>query len=76
MSEMEPEVRDFLARISMSILAGLIWLFLNMTIGIFGGWFFFYERPRMGNYIFYVWFIVSLALLIRILYKLWRSRFH
>ena len=74
MSNMEPEVRDFLMRISLSIGAALIWLFINITVGIFGGWLFFYEQPGIGNYVFYVWLLVSILLLIRVYIRLWKKR--
>ena len=76
MSNMEPEVRDFLMRISLSIGAGLLWLFINVTIGIFGGWLFFYETPELGNYVFYAWLLVSVVLLIWVYLRLWKKRFH
>ncbi|MBE7173867.1 MAG: hypothetical protein INR73_25055 [Williamsia sp.] len=67
----EPEVRDFLKRIMFSIGAGLAWLFINITAGIFGGWFFFHDSPTKGNWVFYAWFLLSLGLLLRIYYRLW-----
>jgi hypothetical protein len=76
MSNMEPEVRDFLMRISLSIGAALLWLFINVTIGIFGGWLFFYETPRLGNYVFYVWLLMSVVLLVWVYRRLWKKRFH
>ena len=74
MSDMEPEVRDFLKRISLSIFAGLAWLFINVSVGIYGGWMFFYDSPTTGNIIFYTWLVISLALLIRIYLRLWKGR--
>jgi len=71
----EPEVREFLQKVMFSIGAGLLWLILNMTIGIFAGWMFFQVRPTIGNYIFYAWFAGSLFLLLRFLYKIWKERY-
>jgi hypothetical protein len=71
---MEPEVREFLARISLSIFAGLVWLFINVSIGIFGGWLFFYDIPTLGNYIFYVWLLLSLGILVWVYLRLWKDR--
>ena len=76
MSNMEPEARDFLKRISLSIGLALLWLFVNITIGIFGGWLFFYQAPTIGNYIFYVWFIASIVLMVWAYMRLWKNRFH
>lgn len=64
MSEMEPEVRDFLVKIASSISMGLLWLLVNMTIGIYLNYAFFENAPTLGNYIFYAWFILTLGLLV------------
>jgi hypothetical protein len=76
MSDMEPEARDFLKRVSLSIGVALLWLFINITVGIFGGWLFFYKTPTIGNYIFYVWLIASVSLLVWAYLRLWKNRFH
>jgi len=55
-SGFEPEVRDYLRRILLSLILGVIWLMVNMTIGIFLEWMFFEGRPKAGNYIFYAFF--------------------
>ena len=73
---LEPEVRAFLQKVMFSIGAGLLWLIINMTIGIFAGWMFFYHRPTTGNYIFYAWFLISLFFLLRFLYKTWKDQSH
>ena len=71
----EPEVRDFLKRIMFSIGAGLIWLFINMTTGIFAGWLFFRNSPTKGNWVFYAWMVISLAVLLWFYHRLWSKRF-
>ncbi len=70
---MEDDVRAFLIRIMQSISVGLVWLLLNMTIGIYYGYAFFEGRANLGNVIYYVAFIVSLVLLIRYLKKKWKG---
>jgi membrane protein DedA with SNARE-associated domain len=74
-NQQETDVQDFLQRIAWSFLSGLIWLFINMTAGIFGGWLFFEHSPTLGNIIFYAWMLLSLAFLLRILYKTWNRKF-
>lgn len=71
MSEMEPDVRIFLSKILSSISMTLLWLLINSTIGIGLNYAFFEERPSLGNYIFYVWFLVSFGFLIRYLLRKW-----
>jgi uncharacterized membrane protein YcaP (DUF421 family) len=70
---MEPEIKDFLLRIVNTISMGLVFLLVNMSIGIYYGFAFFEEKPSLGNYIFYVWFIISLVLIIKYLKKKWKG---
>lgn len=71
----EPEVRKFLSNVMFSIGAGLLWLMINMVLGIFLGWMFYLEKPTVGNYIFYIWFFVSLVALVILLFRMWRKKF-
>lgn len=72
MSEMEPETRLFLLKIATSLSIGLLWLLINSTIGIGLNFAFFEDKPALGNYIFYGWFIISLTLLIVYFRRKWR----
>ncbi len=69
---MEPDARDFLKRVLASLSAGLIWLIINMTFGIYFEWLFFGNSMTIGNYIFYSFMILSLGALIWYNIKLWR----
>ena len=71
----EPEVRRFLSNIMFSIGIGLLWLIINITLGIFFGWMFFVKMPTVGNYIYYGWFVLSFAALIIILVRRWQEKF-
>lgn len=70
---MEPEVREFLVKIMQSISMGLVWLLINMSIGIYYGYGFFEESPTMGNYIYWTAFLASLVALILYLKKKWKG---
>ncbi|WP_290794285.1 hypothetical protein [Flavihumibacter sp. UBA7668] len=72
MSEMEKDARDLLYKTLMTLSIGALWMLLNMTIGIYAGWFFFENSPKLGNYICYVFFLGSLAWVLRYFYKLWK----
>jgi hypothetical protein len=74
-SGMEPEVKDYLKRVLLSFLLGLIWLMVNMTIGIFLGWMFFYDHPGIGNIIFYCFMAGTLVLYLLFLRRTWKKRF-
>ena len=75
MDNNETDVQDFLQRIVWSFFVFLVWLFINMTAGIFGGWLFFEHRPTIGNIIFYIWMIASLAALLWFLHRTWKKKF-
>jgi len=70
---MEPEVREFLVKIVQSISMGLVWLLINMSMGIYFGFAFFEGSPTLGNYIYYIAFLSSLVLLILYLRKKWKG---
>ncbi len=75
MSGMEPEVKNFLKKIFLSFFFGLIWLMLNMTMGIYFGLLFITDRVTIGNIVFYMFAIISLILLIWFYYKTWSKKF-
>lgn len=74
-SGFEPEVRDYLRRILWSLILGLIWLMVNMTIGIFLEWMFFEGRPKLGNIVFYLFFLATLVWYLWVLRRMWKKRF-
>ncbi|MBS1597124.1 MAG: hypothetical protein JST75_02790 [Bacteroidetes bacterium] len=75
MSSVEPEVKDFLKRVVSSLFLGLLWLLFNMTLGIYFGLLFVVEKITIGNIIFYLFAIISLALLVWFYYKTWKKKF-
>jgi hypothetical protein len=68
---MEPEVRAFLVRIANTISIVLLWMIFNLVAGIKYNLAFFDGSPAWFNYLYYAFFIASLGLLIRHLYKKW-----
>lgn len=70
---MEPEVKEFLIKIVQSLSMGMLWLLVNMSIGIYYGFAFFEGSPTLGNYTYYAGFIISLVLLILYLKKKWKG---
>ncbi|MEO6547445.1 MAG: hypothetical protein ABIN94_05575 [Ferruginibacter sp.] len=70
---MEPEIRAFLLKIVQSLSMGLVWLLINMSVGIYYGFAFFESHPTTGNYLYYVGFLFSLVLLIVYLRKKWKG---
>jgi hypothetical protein len=72
MSEMEPDIKNFLAKVTSTLSMGTLWLLINTTMGIGFNYAFFENKPSMGNYIFYTWFLASLFLLILYFRKKWK----
>ena len=69
----EPEAKDLLFRTLMTVSMGALWMLVNATLGLWFGWFFFAELPTLGNYLFYLFFLLSLAALIWYFIRLWRK---
>jgi NADH:ubiquinone oxidoreductase subunit 3 (subunit A) len=74
MSGMEPEVQEFLKRIAQTVSVSLLFFLLHMTVGIYFNWAFFEDSPRIGNIIYYLVFLASLAGLIYFYYRLWKGK--
>jgi tellurite resistance protein TehA-like permease len=72
---MEPEVKDFLKRVVLSLFLGLLWLFINMTLGIYFDLLPVYGRPDLANILFYVFFAGTGVLYIFFLYRTWKKKF-
>ena len=72
MSEMEPDIKNFLSRVLSSLSVSLLWLLVNSTIGIGFNYGFFENKPSLANYLFYIWFLISLYFLVMYLIKKWK----
>ena len=70
---MEPEALDFLKRVSKSIMVALLWLAVNAVIAIKGDNAFIEDHLRLANVLFYIWFCLSLVLLLYLLRKIWKG---
>ena len=68
---MDPEAAAFLRRIVKTLTIGFVWLALTCTFAIKGDNAFINGSLRLGNVLFYLWFIASVVALIFIYKKLW-----
>ncbi len=68
---MEPEMVAFLKRIGLTMFIALLWLAINATAAILGDNAFIGDHITIANVLFYLWFIVSLVLLLWIYKKMW-----
>ena len=69
---MEDETRDFLVLIANTISIVLLWMMINVLLGIYIGLGFFEGSPSWQNITYYLFFIVSLFLLVKHLKKKWK----
>lgn len=70
---MEPKVIIYLKRIVKTITIVLIWMIVNTRLGIVNNYAFFEKKLTTTNIIFYIWFVLSLAIIIYLMYKIWRK---
>ena len=69
---MEDETRDFLVLIANTISIVLLWMMINVLLGIYIGLGFFEGSPSWQNITYYLFLIVSLFLLVKHLKKKWK----
>lgn len=69
---MEDDTKAFLIRIMQTISIVLLWMMLNVFIGLYKGFAFFEDRPDWANYLFYAFFLISLVILIIHLKRKWK----
>jgi hypothetical protein len=75
MSSIEPEAREFLRKIAWSVFYGIVWMMVNMTLGIYYGLLFPDDGPGIWNILYYLFFFGSLFLLVRYYFKSWKQKF-
>jgi len=75
MGYMEDNAKRLLKKVVATVVATMLWMFINMVFGIYNGWMFFDDSPATGNIIFYTWMLLSLAGLIVFFYKTWKEKF-
>lgn len=71
---MEPEAAAFLRRVANTLAIGFIWLAVNATAAIKGDNAFIGNHITLGNILFYIWFIISIFILVIIYKKMWVNK--
>ena len=71
---MEPEAAAFLKRVANSLAIGFAWLAINATAAIKGDNAFIGERITLGNIVFYIWFAISIVILVILYKKIWGDK--
>lgn len=70
----DPEVKKYLRKVIQTISLGLLWLMTGVTAGIYFELGYTNGKPVTGTILFYTAMAVSLLLLIRYLYKMWKKQ--
>ena len=69
---MEDDTRAFLVRIMQTISIVLLWMMVNVFIGIYKNYAFYEDRPGWKNYVYYAFLLISLIILIIHLKRKWK----
>lgn len=75
MSSIEPEAKTFLRKIAWSVFFGIVWMMVNMTLGIYYGLLFAENGLGIWNILYYIFFLGSLFVLIRYYLRTWKQKF-
>lgn len=67
----DPEVKKYFQKIMNTIALGLFWLMAVLTAGLYFG--LAYHPTTLYSVLFYIGFAVSLFLLLRYYYRIWRK---
>ena len=70
---MDPEVKKYFIKILYSLSFGLLWMALNITAGIYWEMAIISNGLSVLNVLFFVWLLLSLALLLYYYYRTWLS---
>ena len=73
---MENDAKDFLITIMQTASLLLLWMMLNVILGIYFKLGLFDQSPSLKNYIYYSLFAVSLFFLIKHFIKKWKKVKH
>jgi hypothetical protein len=68
----DPEVKSYFRKILSSVSGTLLWLLTSLTLGLYFGLAYRTDLPLIYVILFYLFFLVTLLLLIRYLYRMWR----
>jgi hypothetical protein len=69
---MEEDTKAFLIRILQTVSIVLLWMMINVFVGIYKNYAFFEDRPDWKNYLYYAFFLISLSALIIHLKRKWK----
>ncbi|MCX6313340.1 MAG: hypothetical protein NTX08_01245 [Sphingobacteriales bacterium] len=68
---MDDDSKDFLVRIVQTISMIVLWMMVNIYVGVYKNYAFFEGSPNWTNLLYYAVFLITLALLIRYIIRKW-----
>ena len=68
---MDDDSKDFLVRIVHTISMIVLWMMVNIYVGVYKNYAFFEGSPNWTNLLYYAVFLITLALLIRYIIRKW-----
>ena len=70
---MEPGIKEFFKRLSASIGLCILWMTVNLVIGVKYGYAFFEDKIHWSNIVYYIWVVASFIALIFLYFKIWEK---
>ena len=70
---MEPGIKEFFKRLVTSISLLVLWMMINLVIGIKYNCGFIEDKVHWYNIVFYIWLVASLIVLIWTFKKIWEK---
>ena len=70
---MEDETRDFLVLVANTISKVLLWMMLNVFVGIYKGFAFFEKAPSWKNILYYIALVATLTWLVLHIKTKWKQ---
>jgi ABC-type glycerol-3-phosphate transport system permease component len=70
---MEPGIKEFFRRLSLSIGLCIVWMAINIVIGVKLGYAFFEDKIQIGNIVFYIWVAISFIGLLWLCIRIWEN---
>ncbi len=72
---MEPNFIHYLKQIIKTLVVFLVWMTINIKLGILDNYAFYKDKIQLGNILFYAWLLISLIVVVIYLIKLWSESY-
>lgn len=69
----DPQVKNYFLKILRSFSWGLLWMMTGVMLGLYYKLAYFNRKPVIYTILFYAGMLITLLLLIRYLYKVWKN---